>query len=135
METRRWVNQSQPDTMQIAVWLLYFRAVFTILFGPDDQIDVVFTDSLLMQGALGAVLAAGGFGIANEQKWGYYLALTGAVVPLLARALLAIGFSFRFDVPSISPLEYDIIGLLFEVALLALLLHPRTREYERIWFK
>ena len=34
-------------------------------------------------------------------------------------------------VPSISV----IINLLFAAALLALLLHPMSRSYERIWFK
>jgi hypothetical protein len=29
----------------------------------------------------------------------------------------------------------DLITLMFEIALLALLLHPQSREYQRIWFK
>jgi len=29
----------------------------------------------------------------------------------------------------------DIISLMFEIALVVLLLHPQSREYERIWFK
>ena len=29
----------------------------------------------------------------------------------------------------------DIVSLMFEVALIVLLLHPQSREYERIWFK
>src|SRR5207244_9693301 len=33
METRRWVNPSQPQTLQIAVFLLYFNAAFTAIFG------------------------------------------------------------------------------------------------------
>jgi hypothetical protein len=135
METRRWVNQSQPDLMQIAVWILYFRAVMTLLFGLDDQMEIVFPAPDLQQVVVPLGLAAAGFGIANERKWGYGLGVAMAALPLVARVLLGLGISFRFDVPSISPLDYDIIGLLFEIALVALLVHPRSREYQRIWFK
>jgi hypothetical protein len=34
-----------------------------------------------------------------------------------------------------NPLATNIITLMFEVALIALLLHPQSREYQRIWFK
>ena len=29
----------------------------------------------------------------------------------------------------------DLIGLMFEIALVALLLHPQSRDYQRLWFK
>jgi len=29
----------------------------------------------------------------------------------------------------------DVIELMFEVALVLLLLHPQSRDYQRIWFK
>ena len=32
-------------------------------------------------------------------------------------------------------LSGGLINLLFEVALVALLLHPMSRDYQRIWFK
>jgi hypothetical protein len=31
-------------------------------------------------------------------------------------------------------LSRDPIGLMFEIALIALLLHPQSRDYQRIWF-
>src|SRR5207244_2407571 len=62
METRRWVNPSQPQTLQIAVFLLYFNAVFTAIFGGLFSVFGL----LIIAGC-----AAAGFGIANEQKWGY----------------------------------------------------------------
>jgi hypothetical protein len=34
-----------------------------------------------------------------------------------------------------SLLSGGLINLLFEVALVALLLHPQSRDYQRIWFK
>jgi hypothetical protein len=30
---RRWTNPSQPQTLQIAVWLLYFNGVLGLVFG------------------------------------------------------------------------------------------------------
>src|SRR5688572_3379733 len=103
METRRWLNQSQPQTLQIAVFLLYFRAVVMLLFNVDDQIRLVFPLDGLLRVALPAALAAGGYGIANEKKWGYTLALAGAFVPLAARLLLAFGIGLDVDVPAIGP--------------------------------
>jgi hypothetical protein len=116
METRRWVNPSQPQTLQIAVFLLYFDAVFTLIFnlgilGPIGLLIVVGS-------------AAAGYGIANEQKWGYGLGIAMAVLPFALR--LAVGASI---------LGGSIINLMFEVALVALLLHPQSRDYQRIWFK
>jgi hypothetical protein len=119
MEDRRWLNQTQPQTLQISVMLLYLNAVITIITGGIfSLIGIVI--------AVGE--AAGGFGIANERKWGYYLGVAAAILPLawvvyllLDGASLVIGLG--------------LIGLLFQIALVALLLHPQSRQYERIWFK
>jgi hypothetical protein len=136
METRRWVNQSLPQTLQIAVFLLYIQAAFTLLFGIANDIQyVVFPAPRLVQLFLVAGSAAGGFLIANEKKWGYRLGVAVAVLPLLARLMLGFGFSLSDPVPSVSPISYNVIGLLFEIALLALLLHTQSRQHQRIWFK
>ena len=37
METRRWLNPSQPQTLQIAVILLYINAFFSVLGGFIDE--------------------------------------------------------------------------------------------------
>lgn len=72
------------------------------------------------------LLGAGGYGIANELRWGYTVAVTGAVLQVvflvLAWGTNILGFP-------------QIISLLFDGALVALLLHPQSREYQRIWFK
>jgi hypothetical protein len=114
METRRWLNPSQPQTLQIAVFLLYFNAAFTLIFGGFSVIGI-----LIVAGSAGA-----GFGIANEQKWGYGLGLAMAFLPFALRLLAGV-----------SILGYSVINLMFEIALVALLLHPQSRDYQRIWFK
>ena len=73
--------------------------------------------------ALYAAQVAAGYGIANEQRWGYGL---GVGVAGLALVLALIGSAI---------FRRNIIGLMFDVALLALLLHPQSRDYQRIWFK
>lgn len=103
---------SQPQTLQIAVFLLYIGAVFALLRG-------------------GVLIAAGGaaagYGIANEKKWGYGLGIAVALLPFLI--LLVVGSNFT------RVLRHDPIGLMFDIALVALLVHPQSREYQRIWFK
>jgi hypothetical protein len=106
METRRWTNPSQPQTLQIAVLLLYINAVFGLIYGAlGTPLGIVLV--------VGGVIA--GFGIANEKRWGYGLGLVVAFVDVL----LSLG---------------NILSLMFAVALVALLLHPQSRDYQRSWF-
>jgi hypothetical protein len=111
METRRWTNPTQPQTLQIAVFLLYINAVY----------DVLGLSPLLLLIALGS--AGAGFGIANDRRWGYNLGLAMAFLPFVLRLALS------------EPVQgYSLLNLLFEIALVALLLHPQSRDHQRIWF-
>ncbi len=123
METRRWTNPTQPQTLQIAVFLLYIEAVFGVLFG---QIFWLPPFGLLIV----AGQAAGGFGIANEKKWGYRLAVTVAALALVPAVLIVLSDG----VSSILNISF-LISLVFPVALFALLVHPMSRDYQRIWFR
>jgi hypothetical protein len=124
METRRWTNPSQPQTLQIAVFLLYFRAVFGLLLG-----SAAFAFGILVGLASVIGMAVGGFGIANEKKWGYNVAVAVAVLDLLPFMLLLVNRG-----PGALLSIGVMISLLFPVALVALLLHPQSRDYQRIWF-
>lgn len=121
METRRWVNQAQPQTLYIAVILLYLEAGLAVLFGQIGSIIGV---------ALVVAAVAAGYGIANERKWGYWVGLAVAVFGLYpyALVLLAGQLGLLFDVRIL-------IGLAFAVAKFALLVHPQSRDYYKIWFK
>jgi uncharacterized membrane protein (DUF2068 family) len=121
METRRWTNPTQPQTLQIAVFLLYINAVFGVLFGQ------IFNGIGLI---LVIAQAAAGFGIANERKWGYWLGVLAAAVGLLP-FVLYVASNGVGSIFSISLL----INVLFPAALFALLLHPMSRDYQRIWFR
>jgi uncharacterized membrane protein (DUF2068 family) len=113
MPSNRWLDRTQPQTLYIAVILLYINAVFGLLsgFSPINLAIVV--------GQVGA-----GWGIANEKKWGYFLGLVMAFLPFIIRLVFLH-----------NPFATTFIGLMFEVAMVALLLHPQSREYQRIWFK
>lgn len=117
MNQRRWLNASQPQTLQVAVFLLYLDAFFTALYGGLGNV----VGLLVIAAAVG-----GGFGVANERKWGYGLALAVAFLPFVLRAAF-----FGLD----DVLGTNLVNLMFEIALVALLLHPQSREYQRIWFK
>ena len=69
----------------------------------------------------------GAYGIANEQKWGYTVAVGASILQILL--LFAWAGSATFT--ELGPL----LDLIFYGALVALLLHPMSRDYQRIWFK
>jgi len=122
LESRRWFNPSQPQTLQIAVWLLYFNAVGGLIFGSVYITLGVFLGLIALVGC-----GAAAFGIANEQRWGYLL---GVAMSLLQVLLIVgvVGILGLFK-------GVALISFLFAVALVALLLHPMSRDYQRIWFK
>jgi hypothetical protein len=114
METRRWTNPTQPQTLQIAVFLLYFDAFVGVVYGQIfSSIGLVFV--------VGAVTA--GFGIANEKRWGYALGIGIALLPFALRLIFRSGI-----------IGGSLLNFMFEIALVALLLHPQSRDYQRIWF-
>lgn len=117
VEQRRWLDPSQPQTLQSATILSYLYAAFGIL-------------GLLIGGSSLYVLAeiaagVGGYGIANDKKWGFVTSLVAALVVLLwTLLLLVVAFGL-----------YTLINTAFSIVLVALLLHPQSREYRRIWFR
>ena len=119
MNEFRWVNQSQPQTLYGATILCYVDAVFGLLFGVISVSPILGLLTILG-------LAAGGFGIANEKKWGYAVAV-GAAIVQVALLLLIFGVDV-FGFP-------QILSLMFDGLLVALLVHPLSRDYQRIWFR
>ena len=103
-------------------WRL-FLDLFALLFFL-DLLRLHYFPLIGLAIVAGGVLA--GQGIANERKWGYGLGIVMAFLPFVLRVYYAgIG----------NVLTTDALTLLFEIALVALLLHPQSRDYQRIWFK
>lgn len=121
METRRWTNPALPQTLYIAIILFYLDAAFSLVFGGLTSMVIVL---------LAAGEVAAGFGIANEKKWGYILGIAIASLNLLPLALYVAGHGLGslFD-PAL------LLQAIFPIALFALLVHPMSREYQKIWFR
>ncbi len=102
------------------MFLLYISAAFDVLFGG-------FTNLLVL--AIAGASVAAGYGIANERKWGYRLG-----VAVTGLALLPYIFVLVRDPGAITDLTL-LITAMFPVAMFALLVHPQSRDYQRIWFQ
>jgi hypothetical protein len=123
VQTRRFVNPMQPQTLYIATILLYFNAVFGLL-GGSPLFFFGFVPGLAL--TLGKGAAA--FGIANERRWGYLLGVATAGLTLVPFAIYVVsnGLGSLFQVGLL-------ISLVFPVALFALLVHPISRTYAMLW--
>lgn len=128
MSQRRWFNPNVPQTLYVAQFLLYFDAFWmarAVLFGRG-------------LGILGLIALAayvyGAYGIANEQKRGYQVAVVASFLPLALRALQML-LGVRGADPMYVLTAGNILNVIFEYALIALLLHPMSREHQKIWFR
>lgn len=125
-----WINNRQPQTLYIAQILLYVSAVSALIFGGagaefiDNSLAQLIIILLLTFGAAG-----GAFGIANEKKWGYQLGIAAAVAPFVVRFI--IWRRFGLD----DAIQWNLFGLVFDIAVLAALLHRMSGEYQRIYFR
>jgi hypothetical protein len=113
----RFVNPHQPQPLYSGTILCYMEAFFMLL-----SLGTFSSLGLFIVGGLGA----GGYGIANEKKWGYALAVAAAILNALLYLTFGLG-SLRN--------VWVLISFCFAVLLVALLLHPQSRDYQRIWFK
>jgi hypothetical protein len=115
MPQRRWIDKSQPQTLQAAVLFSYLNAALAVL-------------TFLALGAglsLVLLLLAGtAYGIANDRRWAYWAGVVLSCLYLVAQLVVL------FDGGGFGGL----LNLVFAGLLVALLLHPQSREYQRIWF-
>lgn len=88
----------------------YIRRFFT--FGPVYGLAVI------------AVHVLGGLLMANEHKIGYKIAVVASFTPFVSNLIVyrsLIGVSF--------------LGSIFDIALIALLLHTQSRSHQKVWFR
>ncbi len=92
LDTRKWFDRSQPQTLQIATWLLYLNGVFALIGLIDSSGESGrrarvsrAVSAPRRPGCLVVAYAAGGFLMANERKLGYYPAILAALSPFLLR--------------------------------------------------
>ena len=138
LDPRTWFDRMQPQTLQIAMWLLYLNGFFAFVAFLDksDWIGV----ARVSKGALGLVVGllvvvsyiGGGFLMANGRRIGYYFALFAAFSPFLLRLWILSPYSELGLLDKLT--GQDTFGVIFEIALCALLLHPHSREHQRVWY-
>jgi len=115
MEQRKWIDQSQPQTLQAATLLCYLNAALAVIY------FLAFGAGLSL---ILLLLGGAAYGIANEWRWTYWGAAFLAGLYLVAQIVaFTLGASLG-----------GVLNLLFAVVLVVLLLHPQSREYQRIWF-
>lgn len=134
LSERRWYNPRLPQTLVISQWLLYFNAFWAVLAVLTGGILGSALGAVLLIASLGANVY-GAYGIANELKRGYQVAVVAAFLPFIVRIIvvLQVGASFTSNLGFIL-VPGDIINAIFVYALIGLLLHPQSREHQRIWF-
>lgn len=130
METRRWTNPSQPQTLYMAHLFLYISAAFNLL----NMVLNGFTVVLPVYGrpsiALIACEVAGGYLVANERRIGWWLGLASVALSVYPAAQI-----LWLAGPSVIVNLNWILAVAFPGVLLVLLIHPMSRDYQRIWFK
>ncbi|UDY36017.1 hypothetical protein [Dermatobacter hominis] len=135
LSERRWYNPRLPQTLVVSQWLLYFDAFWALLAVLTGGILGSVLGAVLLLGSLAACVY-GAYGIANELKLGYQVALLAAFLPFIIRIIAVI----QAGVPIADHIGFilvpgGIINAIFVYALVALLLHQQSREYQRVWFR
>ncbi len=111
MQERRWINRYQPQTLVTGTMLLYIEGVF----------NMVRSNQLLL--LMGILMFPAAYLIANEKKIGWILGVFASLTAIAIR-IMVIGLGLNL-----------LFALIFPIVLATLLLHPTSREYQKIWFK
>lgn len=135
LKNRQWFNNSLPQMLQIAVFLLYWGAFWSVI-SFFDALSGAPLPLLLVAIAVIPLQILGGVGLAEGRKQGYQLAVAAAFAPFAVRALTVI-----FDGDGlIGAFRYVLLGgsfinFMFEAALVALIIHPKSRDHAKVWFR
>ena len=71
-----------------------------------------------------AVHVLGGLLMANERRVGYKLAVVAAFTPFISNLIV-----YR------SLIAHSFLNAVFDIALIALLLHTQSRAHQKVWFR
>jgi hypothetical protein len=137
---RRFWNSSLPQTLIVSVFLLYANLVTALIYrtGNEGLFFYMFGGLRVPSGpalTLGNLLSiacligsvAAGYLISNEKRNGWKLGLVVAAAPLVADVIVIV-------TGQISITRMITVSLLFDIALFVALVHPQSREHQRIWF-
>ncbi|MGH9044460.1 MAG: hypothetical protein ACRDVP_06460 [Acidimicrobiales bacterium] len=114
---RKWLDHSQPQALQAAVLLSYLNAALAILY---VLVFHAVVPLVLLAAALGA------YGIANERRLGYIVAVLASCIYVAFQIIAFVVFPGSLA---------SILNLAFAILLVVLLLHADSRRYAKIWFR
>jgi hypothetical protein len=125
---KKWFDRMQPQTLQIATWLLYINGFFALANFMDSQMEIGYIRQVYAFGpAYGLVVIAahvlGGLLMANDLKIGYKIALVAAFSPFVSNLIV-----YQ------SLIAHSFLNAAFDIALIALLLHTQSRAHQKVWF-
>jgi len=125
---KKWFDRMQPQTLQIATWLLYMNGFFALANFMDSQMEIGYIRRVYSLGPVyGLVVIAahvlGGLLMANDLKIGYKIALVAAFSPFVSNLIV-----YR------SLIAHSFLNAAFDIALIALLLHTQSRAHQKVWF-
>lgn len=138
LDFKRWFDRLQPQTLQIATWLLYINGAFLILAFLDSSNDIGLVRETSSIGLVLALVAAaihplGGFLMANGKRLGYWVAVLASFAPFILRLYIDLQPEYTIDNKIDIVLGGDIISGAFDIALVALMLHPMSRRFSTTW--
>lgn len=146
LDRKKWFDRMQPQTLQIATWLLYLNGFFALVSVFDvtgylGYIRLRFGIGLLIDLMVVAFYVLGGFLMANDRKLGYRLAVVAAFSPFVLRSVAMVDLRGHYplrislaDYVLGRPLGGSLVTIIFDAALVALLLHRQSRDHQRIWY-
>lgn len=124
------IDSAQPTPLVGAAVLSYISAVFAILslfsngfFFSLSNAEVIALELFTFFVPLGQGICALGF--SNDKQVAYKFAIALAILQLALLIWLEIYAGF----------DIQILNLIFDIILVALLLHPSSRQYASTWFK
>jgi len=125
---KKWFDRMQPQTLQIATWLLYINGFFALANFMDSQMEIGYIRRVYAFGLVyGLVVIAahvlGGLLMANDLKIGYKIALVAAFSPFVSNLIV-----YQ------SLIAHSFLNAAFDIALIALLLHTQSRAHQKVWF-
>jgi hypothetical protein len=149
IDPKKWFDRMQPQTLQIATWLLYFDGFFALVSLIDKSGYLGYLRFQYPFGSLLGIVSValyvfGGWLMANDLKIGYKLSVIAAASPFVLRFLAVRSLAQNFETQSPIGLSDYVTGRIFggsvlssafDIAVLALLLHTQSREHQRIWYR
>ena len=92
IDPKKWFDRMQPQTLQIATWLLYFDGFFALVSLIDQTGYVGYLRFQYPFGSMLGIISValyvlGGWLMANDVKIGYKLSVLAAASPFVLRFL------------------------------------------------